>query len=327
MPTEPLPPPEDRSDDDRSADPTVGIPRPDSLDRGPKEARGPDVSSAPDPGGDGWQRFGGRNMPVAIASGLLLAAVLIGTVVWSPMAFTGLVVALVLVAIVETCRSLRREGVESATPVILIAGLIMLVGTFRAGFAGLGVGVAVLLVGAFVWEMADNDRRDIVSTVSTTVLLGLWIPFLASYAILLITLPEDAWVALIAAVAVPVISDIGAFIVGTRYGQRRLAPSISPKKSWEGVAGGLGIATVVAVIVFPFLGGAGIFNPATAVIFALTVGTAGIVGDLTESMVKRDVGIKDIGGILPGHGGVLDRVDSILFALPTAYYVLALLGR
>ncbi len=277
----------------------------------------------PDEGG--WRRFGGRNMPVAIASGLLLAVLLIGTVLWHPAAFTTLVLVIVLVGVAETGRVLREHGEAVAVPVVLVATLVTVVGTYQAAGAGQVVGVAVLLVGAIVWELVDTDREDVLRRIAGTTMLGLWIPFLASYAVLLVVLGEG-WVAVIAVAGVAVISDIGAFVVGIRFGRRKLAPTISPAKTVEGVVGGLVIAMVVAAIILPFLGTGEMFSPASAMIFAVSVGIAGAVGDLAESMLKRDVGVKDFGGILPGHGGIFDRMDSVLFALPTGYYVLALLG-
>lgn len=277
----------------------------------------------PDEGG--WRRFGGRNMPVAIASGLLLAVLLIGTVLWHPAAFTTLVLVIVLVGVAETGRVLREHGEAVAVPVVLVATLVTVVGTYRAAGAGQVVGVGVLLVGAIVWELVDTDREDVLRRIAGTTMLGLWIPFLASYAVLLVLLGEG-WVAVIAVAGVAVISDVGAFVVGIRFGRRKLAPTISPAKTVEGVVGGLVLAMVVAAIILPFLGTGEMFSPASAMIFAVSVGIAGAVGDLAESMLKRDVGVKDFGGILPGHGGIFDRVDSVLFALPTGYYVLALLG-
>jgi phosphatidate cytidylyltransferase len=301
MPTEPLPPPDDTSE------PTDAIPTAEASGQG------------------GWRRFGGRDMPVAIISAVLLAALLLGTLFWSPAAFTALVLVLVLVAVVETGRAFRRRALETATPVVLVASVVLLVGAYQAGAAGQAVGVAVRVLGAFVWEMVDSERREVVRVVAATVFLGLWLPFLGSYAVLLVRWQPDAWVAILAAVAVPVISDIGAFAIGTHYGRRRLAPSLSPKKTWEGLLGGLAVALVLAVAILPFLGTGELFSPLSAAVFAITVGIAGALGDLTESMVKRELGLKDIGGFIPGHGGILDRVDSILFALPTAYYVLVIL--
>lgn len=291
--------------------------------RDPNEprARATDVGA----GDGGWRSFGGRDLPVAIASGVLLAAAFFGSLAWHPAAFTSFVVIIVLVGVIESGRVLRDSGILVAVPVVAVASLVLMVGAYRAGPAGQAVGLVVLLVGAIVWELVESDRQDVVREVAATSFLGLWVPFLASFAVLLVLQPTDGWLAVLAAIGVAIISDIGAFAVGTRYGRRKLAPSVSPGKTWEGVGGGIVVAAIVAVVVLPWFGTGELFTPLSAIGFAIAVSIAGVVGDLAESMIKRDVGVKDLGGVLPGHGGVLDRMDSVLFALPTAYYVLALL--
>lgn len=275
--------------------------------------------------GGGWKDFGGRNVPVAIGTGVVLAVVVLGTLWWGAAPFTALVVVIAVVGVVESGRVLRDAGVPVAVPVVVVATLVMLVGAYRAGTAGQVVGLAVLFVGAIVWELVESERQAVVKEIAATSFHGLWVPFLASYAVLLVTWPVDGWLALLATALVAIVSDIGAFVVGTRYGRRKLAPSVSPAKSWEGVLGGLALATVVSVALFPWLGTGELFSPLSAIVFAVVVAISGVVGDLAESMVKRDIGVKDLGGVIPGHGGVLDRIDSVLFALPTAYYVLALI--
>lgn len=272
-------------------------------------------------------RFTDRDLPVAVAAGVLLVSLFLLTLLLHPAAFTALVVVLVVLGVVETARVCRERDVRIATPVVAVAGLVLLVGAYRVGHGGQAVGLVTLFIGAVVWELADPQRHDVFRTVAATVMLGLWVPFLASYAVLLVTWPADAWVAVLATVGVTVVADIGAYVVGTRFGSHQLAPSVSPGKTWEGVGGGVAVATVLAAATLPLLGSADLFDVWRAVVFALVVTVAGVVGDLTESLLKRDLGVKDFGGIIPGHGGVLDRVDAILFALPTGYYTLSLLAR
>lgn len=296
--------------------------------------RAVDAGSDPTDDGSGvdWRRFGGRDLPVAIASGVFLVVLLIGTVLWHPAAFTILVAMLVAVAVVEVARTLETTGISVATPVVLTASVVLLAATYTAGRGGSGgaigqaVGIAVLFLGAAIWELSDSGREDVLGRVAATTLVGVWVPFLASFAVLLVLHPVDGWVALLATAGSAIFVDIGAFAVGTRFGRRKLAPSVSPGKTWEGVGGGLAITALIALVVLPFLGTGELFSPFSAVIFAVLVGSAGILGDLIESMVKRDLDIKDFGGIIPGHGGVLDRVDSLLVALPTGYFALTVLA-
>lgn len=309
-------------DDDPTTDPGDRPTR--RLDGLPEEPA--HLTSADDDRDGRWQ-FGGRDMRSAIISGVALVIALIFTVLWHPAAFTVLVLAIVLVGVVETSGVISREGHPVAMPVLVVAAVVILVGAYRAGPAGQAVGVSILFVGSVIWELADSRRGQAFREVANTCMIGLWVVFLASYAVLLVNRPVDGWVAILATAGVAIVSDIAAFAVGTKFGRRKLAPSISPGKSWEGVLGGLGVSVVLAALILPVLGTGEMFTPASAMVFALFVGVAGVLGDLAESMVKRDIGVKDLGGLIPGHGGMLDRADSLLFALPTGYYVLAIVGN
>jgi phosphatidate cytidylyltransferase len=279
-----------------------------------------------DPGRDRRRgEVGGRNLPVAIAVGLALAGVLIGSVFWHPAAFTLLVAALLTVAYIEVGRVLRPIGVQLEVPVLLVAGAVTLFGAYQARHAGQALGIAVLVVGGVLWQLADTQRRDVVRSLAATTFFGLWIGFLASFAVLLITRPDAASVVTIGVIGAAVLSDIGAYAFGVSFGKRPIAPSISPNKTWEGFLGGLLVATVLAAIVLPLLSER--FSVLDAALLALACGAAAFVGDLVESMIKRDLGVKDLGDLLPGHGGVLDRVDGILFALPVGFYTAELLLR
>lgn len=268
---------------------------------------------------------GGRNLPVAIGVGVVLAAILIGATFWHPAAFTLLIGVLIALACVEAGRVLRPVGVQLEVPVLIVACGVMLLGAYQARHAGQAVGVGVLFLGGVLWQLSDTRRRDVVRTLAATTMFGLWVGFLASFGVLLITRPEAAPVATIGVIGVAIFADIGAFAFGVAFGKRRIAPTISPNKTWEGFLGGLLVATIVAVVVLPLLSDR--FSVLDAAILALACGSAAFVGDLVESMIKRDLGVKDLGDLLPGHGGVLDRVDGILFALPVGFYTVELLLR
>lgn len=268
---------------------------------------------------------GGRNLPVAIAVGVVLAAALIGSVYWHPVAFSLLLGVLVVLACIEVGRVLRPIGVQLEVPVLLVASTVMLVGAYHARHTGQAVGVVVLFVGGLLWQLSDPERRDVVRTLAATAMFGLWMGFLGSYGILLITRPEAAPAATLGVIGAAVFSDIGGYAFGVAFGRRPIAPSVSPNKTWEGFLGGLLVATVLAMAVLPLLTDR--FSLLDSAILALVCGTAAFVGDLGESMVKRDLGVKDLGDLLPGHGGVLDRVDGILIAMPVGYYTVELLLR
>ena len=206
---------------------------------------------------------------------------------------------------------------------IELTELVCVFGAYRSQHAGQAAGVLVLFLGSMLWLMADPERRDVVRNLTMTVLLGVWIGFLGSFGVLLANRPEDGVVAVLAVVGAAIFGDIGGYAVGVRFGTHKIAPSISPNKSWQGLVGGLVVSATLAAFVLPRVGE--LFTPATAAATAVVCVLAGFVGDLAESMVKRDLGIKDFGAILPGHGGILDRVDGILMALPVGFFAVAVL--
>ncbi len=264
----------------------------------------------------------GRNLPVAIASGLVLAALFLGTLFvnhWALLAFFTLLVA---VALFELDKAFRGRDVQPALPVAIGAGAVLVFGAYASGPAAQSLGLALLLLGTMAWSLLDVGRANVVAGMAATLLMGLWVPFLASFVGLLLARPEGEWYVL-ACVAATVSGDIGAYGFGTRFGHHKMAPSISPGKSWEGAAGGLATALVVAALIIARMPG---FDLPLALAYGVACFVAGTAGDLAESMVKRDLEVKDLGGIVPGHGGIMDRADAVIFALPVAHAVLLLFG-
>ncbi len=285
---------------------------------------GPERSSptGPEPGPSATSRreVGGRDLPAAIVIGLALFGLFVGSVLWHPAAFATVIAALTVVAYIEVGQEAHRVGRRLAVPVLQVATLLMLAGTYLAGHAGQAGGIAVLLLGGIGWLLVDPERRDVVHTLGLTTFVGLWVGLLASFGVLLAM--EGGAVATLAVVGAAALTDIGAYGFGVAFGRHALAPSVSPNKTWEGLLGGLAVAVAVAVPVLPILDAT--FTWWSSALLAIACGLGTFLGDLTESMVKRDLGVKDLGTVLPGHGGVLDRVDGILFALPIGYYVVEL---
>jgi phosphatidate cytidylyltransferase len=184
--------------------------------------------------------------------------------------------------------------------------------------------VLVLLVaGCFVWYLARVEpAADPVAGMVSTVFVFGWVGGFGSFSALLLNpslFPNRHGVAfLLAAVIITAAADVTALLVGSAMGRHPLAPSISPNKSWEGVIGGAVAAVLAAVIVVHFI------HPWTlgkAAVLGLVIAVVAPIGDLSQSMIKRHLGMKDMGSILPGHGGLLDRFDGLLFALPATYFV------
>lgn len=271
----------------------------------------------------GTRPDGRRDLPVATAVGVALALAAFGLLFVATWAFALLIVALLAVAAVEVGRVLGSVGRRVHVDVLIVVGAGWLLATHFLGVRGQALGATVLLAAAVVRSLVDRDRQDVTATLGATVLLGLWTSGLASFALLLAARPGGQ-VALAGALGGAALSDIGAYAVGSRLGRHRIAPRISPHKTWEGLAGGLVLAAAGGAAVLPLLDGA--WSPWTGALLAGLAGLAGFVGDLAESMLKRDLGVKDLGTVLPGHGGVLDRVDGVLFALPVGYAVAVLVG-
>ncbi|MPZ72265.1 MAG: phosphatidate cytidylyltransferase [Nitriliruptorales bacterium] len=265
----------------------------------------------------------GRNLPAAIVSGVILAVLFLGTLFWNNRLFLAFWAVLITIGLFELDKALRLKGVRPALPVVIGAGLVVLFGTYTHGAAAQAVGLVLLLLGSMAWTLLDVGRGQVVASIGASCLMGLWVPFLASFAVPLLVRPQGEWY-VVAAVALTVSGDIGAYGFGNAFGKHKLAPSISPAKSWEGFIGGLAVALLVAGLIVSRLAE---FDVALALVFGVGCFLAGTLGDLAESMVKRDLGVKDLGGIVPGHGGIMDRADAVIFALPVAHAVLSAFGR
>ncbi|WP_030487503.1 phosphatidate cytidylyltransferase [Micromonospora chokoriensis] len=263
----------------------------------------------------------GRNLPAAIGVGLGLGALIVVPLVVYPTAFLPVIAAAVAVGIWEMVRAVGRSGAHPPL-VPLVAGGVLTVGlAWFAGPDALSLGLLVTVLGTMIWRLGDGPagfQRDL----TAATLIAVYVPFLAGFAALLAAAPGDGWKRILATLVAVVLSDTGGYAAGVSFGRHPMAPSISPKKSWEGFAGSVTAAALgSALLLWLMLGVA----PWWGALFGVAVSGAAVLGDLAESMIKRDLGVKDMSNLLPGHGGLMDRLDSILFAVPTAYLLLAVL--
>ncbi|HWH31157.1 MAG TPA: phosphatidate cytidylyltransferase [Egibacteraceae bacterium] len=254
---------------------------------------------------------------------MALAVAFIGSLVLSPWLLLAFIGVLLLIALFELDRAFREHGLRPGTPVAVGAGFVMFFGSYPDGASAQTLGLVLLLFGAMAWALLDRGRTRMAASLGATMLMAVWVPFLASFIGLLLARPDGRWYVFLA-VLFAVFNDIGAYAVGMRFGRHKMAPTVSPAKSWEGLAGGILAATVVALVVaVPLVPD---LRAVHAVVLAVGASVAGTLGDLAESMVKRDLGVKDLGSVLPGHGGIMDRADAIIFALPMTYLLLDALG-
>jgi phosphatidate cytidylyltransferase len=263
----------------------------------------------------------GRNLVAAIGVGVGLAAVIVASLlVWRP-AFLGVVTVAILIAVVELSRALHAGGFRPPLVPVLLGSVAMLALAWTRGPTGLVIAFLVTVLAVLLWRLADGPDNYFPDAASG-VLVALHVPLLAGFAVLLLV-PDDGTTRVLAFIATVVASDVGGYAVGVLAGKHPMAPSISPKKSWEGMGGSLLacmiVATGIVVVALdaPWWGG---------LVFGAAVAITATVGDLGESLIKRDLGIKDMGHLLPGHGGIMDRLDSLLPAAAVSYLLLSVLA-
>src|SRR5271165_5761192 len=268
----------------------------------------------------------GRNLPAAIAVGAGLGGILIVILVFAPKLWLVLLALAIPIATHEVTRRLREAGYAVPIVPLLIGGQAMLWLTWPYGPAGALGGFAATVVVCMIWRLVGqglaeqpvNYLRDI----SSTVFLATWVPLFASFGGLLIY-PHDGAARVFCLMLTVVCSDIGGYTAGVLFGKHLMVPAISPKKSWEGLGGSLLFGVTASVLAVAFL----LHKPAwVGVPLGLMLVITGALGDLVESQVKRDLGIKDMGTLLPGHGGLMDRIDAMLPSAVAAWIVLTLLA-
>lgn len=268
---------------------------------------------------------GARNMGQAIGVGVGLAALAL-VLAWAGAGWLLILaeVAIVLAA-VEYFAALRRAGLEPPTLLGLVAVAALPLAAYARGDAAIPLVLFLLAAFGVLWYLAGIGRGRIVRDLGATFLAVVHVGVLGAFAALLLrigpvgetTVSQGVSITLVAIVAA-VAYDVGGLFAGSRFGRTALSAA-SPNKTWEGLGGGMG-AAVVAVLVACFIFGLTPFSFLQALVFGIVCAAAAVVGDLGQSLVKRDLGLKDMGSLLPGHGGIFDRFDSLLFVLPVAYY-------
>ncbi|WP_082534087.1 phosphatidate cytidylyltransferase [Marmoricola sp. Leaf446] len=265
----------------------------------------------------------GRNLPAAIGSGVGLgAAIILSLVIWKP-AFMLIVVAAVLVAVWEMHRGLQARGIDLPQEPLMLGGSVMVVVAFLGGRDdgpdALITATAVTALVTMLWLL----RRGVdgyVKNATASVFTLIYIPFLGSFvALLLAEDGSDGVKGIVTFVVITIASDIGGYVAGVLFGKHPMAPVISPKKSWEGFAGSAIACVAAGVLLVVLLLGADWWIGVVLGLIAVVMAT---LGDLCESVMKRDLGIKDMSQIIPGHGGLMDRLDSLLATIAPIWLVL-----
>ena len=284
--------------------------------------------AAPRPGSAGERATPprGRDLPTAIGTGIVLG-VAFGFALKLPNGSSGAIVLLMaalLLAGFELFTALRQRAFQPAIPIGLAAIAGLGFGTYRNDVDGLGLVLLVTVLASMLWYLFGVTRDRPAVNLAVTWLVVLYIGLLGAFGAALLRLP-DGRALFIAPIIGSVAYDVVGYVVGSTIGRRKLAPEVSPNKTWEGLIGGVLGSVIVCGLLF---GVKGIkpWNGMEGWVLGLVVGIAAPLGDLCESLLKRDLGIKDTSTLLPGHGGVLDRVDAMLFAVPATYILVRLIG-
>ncbi len=268
----------------------------------------------------------GRDLKAAIASAVvLLAAIGLSLFFWKP-AFMVIVAAAVCVAIWELHKGLLAKAIDIPEQPLMLGGVVMVVVAYLWGAPALASATAVTGLATMLWLL----RRGIdgfVQNASAAIFTLFYVPFLGSFVALLLAeggrtgagIDDDGVAGIITFILITVASDTGGYVAGVLFGKHPMAPVISPKKSWEGFAGSLVfcVAAGVALVVL-LLDGDWWVGVALGVIVAVMA----TLGDLCESVIKRDLGIKDMSQVIPGHGGLMDRLDSLLATIAPIWLLL-----
>ena len=264
----------------------------------------------------------GRNLPVAIATGVTLGVVATGSLLVHPAAFLVLVCVAMVVAVWEMRQALAEGGMYAPFVPVLVGAVSMMVAAYLRGAEALVFATTLTLIAILLWrviEGLDGALRDI----GAGALALLYPCFLAGFAALMLAEPQGQW-RIFVFILITVFSDIGGYAFGVLLGKHPMAPRLSPKKSWEGFAGSVLSCAVVGGIAVPLVFAGGHWWQG-AILGAL-VAPAATIGDLIESSLKRHLGIKDMSNVLPGHGGLMDRLDSLVMTVPLVWIALRIIA-
>jgi phosphatidate cytidylyltransferase len=262
---------------------------------------------------------GGRNLRAAVSVGVGLGAVVVASLVFVKWLFVGVVAAVVVIGMWElTSRLAESKGIRVPLPPLAVGGVAMLVSAYLGGPEAAVVALALTSLALLVWRMSEppeNYLRDVTAAIFT----AFYVPFLATFVMLMLAANDGPQrVALF--MVLTVCSDTGAYAAGSRFGKHKLAPRISPGKTREGLVGGVLLCMLAGALGMQFLIKDGSWWQ--GLVLGACVAVSATLGDLGESMIKRDLGIKDMGTMLPGHGGIMDRLDSLLPTAPVVWLVL-----
>jgi phosphatidate cytidylyltransferase len=299
-------------DQNPSAQPYAAVPQnPEPMPDAPQPAR-------PQPP---QKKSAGRDLGAAIGVGVGLGVVIIASLFVVKAVFVGVIVVAVVVGLWELTKRLEeRKGIKAPLVPLAIGGAAMVVAGYARGAEGAWVAMALTALAVLVWRMTEPPEGYL-KDVTAGLFAAFYVPFLATFVAMMLMADDGAWRVLVFLI-LTVVSDTGAYAVGWRFGKKKLAPRISPGKTREGLLGAVAFAMVAGALCMQFLIDDGSWWQ--GLLLGLAVAVSATLGDLGESMIKRDLGIKDMGTLLPGHGGIMDRLDSLLPTAPVVWLLLVI---
>lgn len=257
----------------------------------------------------------GRNLPASIAVGVGLGAAALALLLVSKLSFLALAVLISFVAEYEMAGAFARAKINLCLVPLWLGSVGMMVCAYLLGAEGLWAATIVTLVACVAWRLLAGASLSAVRDIIATTFVTIYLPFLAGFVVMMLNnsrhpLPVIFWI------LGTISNDIGGYVAGVLKGRHPMAPRVSPSKSWEGFAGSIVMTVVVLEISFLLSG----VNWWWAFILAPFSAILATAGDLGESLIKRDLKLKDMSHLLPGHGGIMDRLDSLLVTAPLYFF-------
>ncbi|MFC1259467.1 MULTISPECIES: phosphatidate cytidylyltransferase [Streptomyces] len=296
-------------DESQSAQPYAAAPRnPEPMPDVPQPAQ-------PQP----QKKSAGRDLGAAIGVGVGLGVVIIASLFVVKAVFVGVIAIAVVVGLWELTKRLdERKGIKAPLVPLAVGGAAMVIAGYVRGSEGAWVAMALTALAVLVWRMTEPPEGYL-KDVTAGLFAAFYVPFLATFVAMMLMADDGPW-RVLTFLVLTVVSDTGAYAVGWRFGKTKLAPRISPGKTREGLLGAVAFAMAAGALCMQFAIDGGAWWQ--GLLLGLAVAVSATLGDLGESMIKRDLGIKDMGTLLPGHGGIMDRLDSLLPTAPVVWLLL-----
>ena len=262
----------------------------------------------------------GRNLPAAIVVGVLLVAIALASLYWQLWLFVVLIVVAIVMGTAELATAVATRGIHLSRIPLLIAAITLPVVGYTLGPDSAFMAFGLLFLFTLLWRLFKKGTENFVRDATASSFVLAYAPLMGAFAALIAASPDGAD-RVLTFIVLSVASDIGGYAAGVLFGKHPMAPAISPKKSWEGFAGSVTLQVILGAVLFVVLLDSDWWK---GVIVGAAMTVTATLGDFLESAIKRDMGIKDMSNVLPGHGGVMDRLDSLIPNTVVAYTLFAL---